>query len=68
MSSITQLQVSDMGGIKIPAPSWINLPIDEQIQHQVKLALSESQEPRAIMVFTYDKDRHPQMQRQVIEI
>lgn len=68
MSSITHLQISDMGGIKIPAPSWINLPIDEQIQHQVKSALCESSEPRAIMVFTYDKDRQPQMQRQIIEI
>lgn len=68
MSSITQLQVSDMGGITIPAPSWFNLPIDEQIQHQVKLALCESQEPRAIMVYTYVKDRHPQIQRQVIEV
>ncbi|AIZ02395.1 hypothetical protein AVV67_gp051 [Escherichia phage vB_EcoM_VR25] len=68
MNSIAQLTVSDMGNIIIPAPAWINLPIDEQIQYQVKETLEKHPERKVIMCFTYDENRHPQMQKQVVEI
>nr|DAH51023.1 MAG TPA: hypothetical protein [Caudoviricetes sp.] len=68
MSSITQLFVSDMGNMSIPAPPWINLPIDEQIQYQVKETLEKHPDRKVIMCFTYDENRHPRMQKQVVEI
>ncbi|UKH49446.1 hypothetical protein [Enterobacter phage vB-EclM_KMB17] len=54
--------------IKIKAPDWFSLPIDEQIQYQVKETLAKYPDRKVMMCFTYDKDRHPQIQRQVIEV
>lgn len=68
MSSITQLTVSDMGNITIPAPEWMNLPIDEQIQYQVKETLAKHPDRKVMMCFTYSEDRHPRLQKCVIEI
>ncbi|QEG13087.1 hypothetical protein ENTB43_294 [Enterobacter phage Entb_43] len=54
--------------IKIKAPDWFSLPIDEQIQYQVKETLAKHPDMKVMMCFTYNKDRYPQIQRQVIEV
>lgn len=57
-----------MGSILIPAPAWINLPIDEQIQYQVKETLAKLPDLKVMVCFTYDEDRHPRIQKQIIEV
>ena len=50
------------------APEWIDLPVDEQIQYQVDHTRENFPDRKAIMVFTYDKNREPKFQKQVMEI
>ncbi|AUV57384.1 hypothetical protein RCIP0102_00138 [Klebsiella phage RCIP0102] len=54
--------------IRIPAPEWFSLPIDEQIQYQVKETLEKYPDRKVMMCFTYDKNRVPRIQKQVIEV
>lgn len=66
--SLKQIRVTDMGDMTIPAPAWMNLPIEEQIEHQVKETLCKHPNMKVMMCFTYDKNRVPQIQRQVVEV
>lgn len=54
--------------IKFKAPEWFALPIEEQIQYQVQKQREVDPSCKAIMCFTYQKDREPQIQRQVVEL
>lgn len=57
------------GTLVLPLPEFMEtMSIDEQIVHQVKLHLEKYPEDKVMMIYTYDKNREPKLQRQAIEI
>lgn len=57
------------GTLRIPLPEFMeNMSIDEQIVHQVKRHIEKHPSDRVMMVYTFDRNREPQLQRQAIEI
>ena len=55
-------------GCRVSAPDWIHLPVDEQIQYQVKETLVKDPEIKTMMCFTFVEDRVPQIQKHIIEV
>lgn len=57
-----------LSNIRYKAPDWFSLPIDEQIQYQVKETLAKHPDRKVMVCFTYDKNRERPLQKQIIEI
>lgn len=60
--------IEQLKRIKVKAPDWFDKPIHQQIAIQVARTVRKTPEITSMMVFTYDKNRVPQVQKFPVEI
>ncbi|WCZ66239.1 hypothetical protein [Yersinia phage MHG19] len=57
-----------LNNIKYELPEWMKGTIESQIEYQVKLARENNPEWKHFLAFTYDANREPRVQKQVVEL
>lgn len=60
--------IEQLKRIKFKSPDWFDKPIHQQIAIQVARTVRKTPEMKIMIVYTFDKNRVPQVQKFPVEI